>query len=372
MRTPAIASTSPQNLQRLRAMGPEGLHRFKRTHKIRRTDPRGPLDDALDQIAAQRDARKSGLYWYTDLDLAIREAHTQGLPILSLRLLGRLDEELSCANSRFFRRLLYPQPAVRRLLSRRFVLHWRSVASAPKIRLDLGQGRVAEGTIAGNSVHLVLDSRGRPVDALPGLLNPDSFVGQLSWAARAARETSSLSGRARQVQLGALHLARLIELWEELQQALIQRGHAQLATEQAERLRAHLSLRPPRGRRYGAMPGDMLDRLQSAFEAVEQALPRPELPRSARRAARRAITKFGVERPLLEALKPPTAHLREDNFRNTFELHRRVHHRFVQAPFSHEGALTEWLYERLFWMPLDDPWLGLVAEFTGLESPRRN
>ena len=52
------------------------------------------------------------LHWFTDLRLASAEAQRTRRPILSLRLLGRLDEELSCANSRFFRKLLYPDPAI--------------------------------------------------------------------------------------------------------------------------------------------------------------------------------------------------------------------------------------------------------------------
>src|SRR4051812_18183777 len=77
---------------------------------------------ALDALCAQRDAHTTLLYWFTDLDAAIAEARRRGRPILSLRLLGRLDEELSCANSRFFRRALYVDPAINRTMRERFVL----------------------------------------------------------------------------------------------------------------------------------------------------------------------------------------------------------------------------------------------------------
>jgi hypothetical protein len=43
------------------------------------------------------------------------------------------------------------------------------------VTIDLGNGRRLERTITGNSLHVVLDSRGRPVDALPGLFAPDVF-----------------------------------------------------------------------------------------------------------------------------------------------------------------------------------------------------
>ena len=127
-------------------------------------------------MCAQKDAHTSLLYWYTDLDAAIAEASRTKRPILSLRLLGRLDEELSCANSRFFRKLLYPDPQINRLLREQFVLHWESVRAVPKVTIDFGDGRRIERTLTGNSVHLVLDSRGRPVDALPGLFDRETFL----------------------------------------------------------------------------------------------------------------------------------------------------------------------------------------------------
>jgi hypothetical protein len=119
------------------------------------------------------------LTWYTDLAAAIAEARRTQRPILSLRLLGRLDQELSCANSRFFRRTLYPEPRINRVLRERFVLHWESVRPVPIVTIDFGNGKKLVKPITGNSVHLVLDMYGRPVDALPGLVTPDVFLQQL-------------------------------------------------------------------------------------------------------------------------------------------------------------------------------------------------
>jgi hypothetical protein len=126
------------------------------------------------------------LYWFTDLDAAVAEARRTKRPILSLRLLGRLDEELSCANSRFFRKSLYVDLAINRMLRDRFVLHWQSVRPVPKVTIDFGGGRTLVKTITGNSVHLVLDSQGRPVDALPGLFSPEVFIQLLKRSAAMA------------------------------------------------------------------------------------------------------------------------------------------------------------------------------------------
>jgi hypothetical protein len=129
----------------------------------------------LDRLCAQKDAHTSMLFWFTDFAAALDEARRTNRPILSLRLLGRLDEELSCANSRFFRKLLYPSPQVQQLLREQFVLHWESVRPVPTVTIDFGDGRRIEKTLTGNSVHLVIDPHGRPVDALPGLFAPAVF-----------------------------------------------------------------------------------------------------------------------------------------------------------------------------------------------------
>jgi hypothetical protein len=136
----------------------------------------------LDAICAQKDAHTSLLYWYTDLPSAIADARRTARPILSLRLLGRLDEELSCANSRFFRKLLYPEPRINQRLRNGFVLHWQSLRPVPRVRIDFGDGRAVERTLTGNSVHVVLDPHGRAVDAVPGLFSPDAFLDQLAQA----------------------------------------------------------------------------------------------------------------------------------------------------------------------------------------------
>jgi len=173
-----------------RRMGPSGLEHWLATHGARPSP-------VLDQICAQKDAHTSRLYWFTDLTAAIDEARRTQRPILSLRLLGRLDEELSCANSRFFRKLLYPDPQINQVLRNDFVLHWQSVRPVPKVTIDFGGGRRIERTLTGNSVHVVLDMHGRAADALPGLMSREVFLDQLVQARHLAR--------ARPGELAMLH-----------------------------------------------------------------------------------------------------------------------------------------------------------------------
>ena len=140
-----------------------------------------------------------GLTWFTELPTAIAEAQRAKRPILSLRLLGRLPDELTCANSRFFKAMLYPDPRINRVMRERFVLHWQSVRPVPIVTIDFGGGRVLKKTLTGNSAHVVLDPFGRPADALPGLFAPDVFLALL--------QRSHELGMADRGKLARLHAA---------------------------------------------------------------------------------------------------------------------------------------------------------------------
>src|SRR6185436_11360461 len=96
--------------------------------------------------------------------------------------LGNLDEELSCANSRFFRTTLYANKEVADYLRDHFVLHWKSVRPVPRITIDFGDGRKIERTITGNSIHYVLDANGTVIDAIPGLYTPTAFLKYITQA----------------------------------------------------------------------------------------------------------------------------------------------------------------------------------------------
>jgi hypothetical protein len=179
------AAESTAAIEELRALGPEGLKALMAEHaaEINRhiADPKaaaGPewqrITKALDQVGQQKNNYISGLYWYTDLHEATKAAQESGKPILSLRLLGNLTDELSCANSRFFRTVLYANADVAWMM-RRYVLHWQSVRPVPVITIDFGDGRKLERTVTGNSIHYILDSDGRLIEALPGLYGPEAF-----------------------------------------------------------------------------------------------------------------------------------------------------------------------------------------------------
>lgn len=181
------AAEATPALEELRSLGPAGLQILMGQYadEIKRhiANPSAAPDEqwqriaaALDNVARQKNSYIAGLYWHTDLEAAKKASAESGKPILSLRLLGKLTDEFSCANSRFFRTVLYPNDAVATTLRERFVLHWQSVRPVPTVTIDFGDGRKLERTLTGNSIHYILDSQARPIDALPGLYGPKAFL----------------------------------------------------------------------------------------------------------------------------------------------------------------------------------------------------
>jgi hypothetical protein len=173
----ALRQAGPAGMNALLAACPDG-------------DCRGG-QDVLDRVCGVRDCADIRLFWYTDLEAAKAAARAAGKPILSLRLMGRLDEEVSDADSRFFRTALYKNREINQILRDRYILHWRSVRPVPQATIDFGDGTHLERTLSGNSIHYILDSRGRLLEPLPGLYGPAAFQGALEEAARAETRTAA-------------------------------------------------------------------------------------------------------------------------------------------------------------------------------------
>lgn len=158
----------------LREQGPAGLEALLALKDREDVDP-VRWRRAVDLVAGARYSSRSELFWHTDLKEALAESRKSGKPVLSLRMLGKLTNEYSCANSRFFRTTLYSSPSIAELLKDKFVLHWKTIREVPVMTIDFGDGRVLKRTITGNSAHYLLDENGRPLDVLPGLHAPIAF-----------------------------------------------------------------------------------------------------------------------------------------------------------------------------------------------------
>ena len=413
-------SVSRRAIESLRARGPEGLQALFDEHAellksvpspLSTTGERGAneklfrLKSALDAVGQQRDCYASGLYWYTDFEQVKAAAKSTGKPILSLRLLGNLDEEFSCANSRFFRTTLYANKEVSAYLRDRFVLHWKSVRPVPKVTIDFGDGRKLERTITGNSIHYVLDAEGRVIDALPGLYGPKAFLQGLQHAEQIAQRSASVNTGQRQAMLGEYHRARFAALNSELGAALqkvsaanstvpsmVTITPASLLSEppsaqtsarvtaskyRVERPILDNSLPRPAQNENGPAGIDdatwskiaALHEESSKLDAAARALIRAKSP-TAFDARRAAFAKMIVEDPLLRQIRNLERSISEDTARNEYLLHPRIHAWLANGEMTNVDELNRKVYTELFLTPDSDPWLGLVPRdtYTALEN----
>jgi len=407
-------------IRALRIRGPEGLRAMLNAHadalkqhsEANTLLAAKPPDDfwvrlraALDAVGQQRDGYASQLYWHTDLEEAKAAARESRKPILSLRLLGRLDEEFSCANSRFFRATLYANSGVAQFLRNHFVLHWKSVRPVPRITIDFGDGRKIERTITGNSIHYVLDSDGRVIDALPGLYGPREFMNGLTLAHYAANKAGVLSGVERAGFLTKYHRDRIAAVSTQWADDLDQIGGKTLPLLKPVEVSAFSELPPStvlacsatltqsgieRAFLYAMTPRSDVDRvkLESTtddstwakiaalpahavyLDAGSRELIRAKNP-DALAAGRMAFSKSIVETPMVRIVENLQRSIAEDTVRNEYLLHTKVHEWLADssAPVDAD-QLNSKVYVELFLTPESDPWLGLVPRdtFTALEN----
>ena len=406
------AASAGEAIARLREAGPEGLTAFLDANRGRLSEP--GVRDALDAVAAQKHAYISRLYWYTDLEKAKAAARAEGKPILSLRLLGRLDEELSCANSRYFRVALYANAKISKYLRERFVLHWESVRPAPVFTVDYGDGRKLVRTITGNSIHYVLDPDGRIVDAIPGLWGPEAFLREIRTAGEAAREEWAMEPSLRGQWLAAWHGAQLAALLGERDEAVESEGLGWSEGHGAA-LAADFGSTPryvPGRLAVGVAVTKMIVERRAVAEVADAGEANPlgeagsglisadELtPEGWSRLAARALPEARLDGRSLDLMRaldvdaiarsafpvPGTGtpgaweravltferRMAEDTVRNKYHgraiLHARLAGPDAESPLP---QFNRKVYAALFGTPDSDPWLGLVAPDTWSGLPR--
>ncbi len=391
----ADGTANPSATTSLREAGPPGLAALTKELDATTDAARvARLRVAIDQVAKQKDAHVSRLYWYTDLDEAQTAARASGKPILSLRLLGNLDEELSCANSRFFRTALYANQTVASYLRDHFVLHWSSERPAPVMTIDFRDGRKIQRTVTGNSIHYVLDEEGHPLDAIPGLYGPSAFVTALSQVEDLARRVRPMSSADRDRAISDYHAIALTTANQQWGSLLTQAGVTDPAM-------FALPQPPPSSNAPPAMVAAPIAYAKAAVEVpmVRAALPSMQLPEdkipwakitrqyqgtarldASSRALIRAKnpmdwTDQGAPRPVdaaaFEQLVTSFEGLMvEDGVRNEFRNRTKIHEWLVATPGVSFKDLNTRVYSQLFLTPKSDPWLGLVPPgvYSGIEN----
>lgn len=346
---------------------------------------------ALDQVAQQRDAYSSHLYWFTDLEQAKLLAAETKRPILSLRLLGNLTDEFSCANSRFFRTALYSNPSVAGYLRANYVLYWSSERAAPRITIDYGDGRKLERTITGNSIHYILDANGAPLDALPGLYGPGAFLRELVRDAALVKSLASKNEEQRYAALLAYHQLRMKETTSAWRADLVAAGvnprDARLqATQDPGAVDA-----APRAISKAVVEFDVLKSITTDTRSLASLTDLQAWSKIANRHLGEAALhtdSYGLIRQemfpgrvgplpageantLDAAIRKFIANIALDTIRNEYLLRSQMHAWFVaDGGYADFATLNARVYKDLFLTPSTDPWLGLYAPdvYTGLNN----
>jgi hypothetical protein len=379
------ASQLMSSASQLRKLGQPGLQQFLTKNNLQTqsalTSPPTPeVRAALDSLCQQRDCYASKLYWYTDLEQAKAAAKVSGKPILSLRLLGRLDEDLSCANSRFFRVALYPNARIAKLLREKYILHWQSVRPAPKVTIDFGDGRKLERTITGNSIHYILDSSGRPIDAIPGLYGPQAFFQQLIKGEAAVKGYSQASASGKEAFLRQYHQQRLNSLENQWRADLsklgirTQPGFVESQGDNVQPPSANVAanvavsksmVERPMLSRIGRQgnPSITDERNWQRIAGLYTADAKLDENSIAAIAHKKLVNTKQSSSNLSNTIRSFEAVMALDTVRNEYMLHRQIHQWFIQGnQTSSVDRLNEKVYADLFLTPSSDPWLGLAPD----------
>lgn len=388
------AKKSDDAIAELRAMGPAGLDSlFKSYDREINEQISNPLlvatpewlrlSRALDAVSQQKDSYLAGLYWHTNFEQAKAAARQSGRPILSLRLLGKLSEEYSCANSRFFRTILYSNEEVSKILRDKFVLHWESERPAPRVTIDFGDGRKLERTLTGNSIHYIIAADGRPLDALPGLYGPRAFLRALSLP----REALGPAPKAGELVLGgpayprqrlnAINVAWLADIEKiggKAPQGFIVRRNtdgtpqaleiASLAMSKAITEVGILRSMTASSEALGTMTDEAAWKRIAQLHLADAQLDSRSLGLIKRQTQRALSTTASnsADQTLKALIDKLQLNIALDTVRNEYLMHTKVYAWLVDDPARTDlEKLNRKVYAELFLTPASDPWLGLFS-----------
>lgn len=366
---------APTSARGVLSQGQEQVEQFYDNHrdllstdKLPRTEEEKKANEAFDALCGQKDCAFSHLYWYRDLESAKAEAKRLHRPILALHLLGKLTDEFSCANSRFFRAIYYSNPDIAKYMKDHFVLYWRTVREVPQVTVKFADGREFHQTITGNSMHTLLSDSGVLIDALPGLSTPANFLEELR---QFIEKTPWKEQDATPENIQKFHAARLKET--------LKRTGDSLSDILAKREEEEFEL----GEISGFQRAARLSMSKSLME-----VPLYKAIGASRRALSAALERTTENRSgkSLEALlhpdslrfiqlhNPKLSRLAREKFAESLVLDQQINENEQRVIISNWLSLSRPLidlkqfekqvYNELFRTPDSDPWLGLNPDDT--------
>ena len=272
----------------------------------------------------------------------------------------------------------------------------------PKVTIDFGDGRKLERTLTGNSIHYVLDTQGRVIDALPGLYGPKAFLHGLQTAEGAIDQMKSLNNEQREIFVRQYHADQSKLILAAWQKDLTDLRIPSTAMNQKAK-RSQTKAMPEDAATAGklamtkyiaeqplvtsvnnpdALASKTDDTIWTQIARLHQsdaqlddasiAYIASQNP-TAGRAMPLTASKAMIENPLMRLVRSLQGTIAIDSIKNEYTFHRQIHDWFAGgkvAPAIDVNDLNEMVYAELFLTPSSDPWLGLLPRdaYTALEN----
>jgi hypothetical protein len=254
----------------------------------------------------------------------------------------------------------------------------------PRITIDFGDGRKLERTITGNSIHYVLDSSARPIEALPGLYGPQAFLRGLASAETLFKSLAGKSDQERELLLGNYYrgqnnkiqlawLADTTKIGGEVPKGFFvtksQNGDAlsiaALAMTKAVTETPVLRAMTAASEALGRVTDEAAWRKIAQLHAADGVLDSRSIALIQRQNQQLS------DKELSQLLKKFQESVALDTVRNEYMLHTKLYAWLLRDPVRADlDKFNEKVYAELFLTPRSDPWLGLVSAdvYTALDG----
>jgi hypothetical protein len=260
--------------------------------------------------------------WHANAGDAVRSAQSSTKLILLFQLLGRLDEELCCANARLARGVVFSNTYVSQFINETFEPLWESLRPVPIISVDFRNGHTIKRALQGQVATYICAPDGQVLDILPGVYAPEVYLTQL----RSFQQLHAIA---------ALPIDR--------RQALITKYHFDAT-----------SVTTVKKSTLGAALGSSLARIDSSKTTNSQsqlkallANPGHELNKGPEKIANLNDEETAQWHQLLQDTQ-------------SYETVRRaaIHERLGKSAPVRPDGIVKWLYKEVLHFDLDDPYLG--------------
>jgi hypothetical protein len=265
--------------------------------------------------------------WHADTQIASSTAQESQKLILLFHMLGRLDEQMCCANARLARIMLFSNETIADYINTNFEPVWQSLRAAPVVSIDFGKGYVLRRAMPGNIVTYVCAPDGQVMDILPGMYAPDGYLAQLKWF-QSLHWIAALPVEKRQPALFDYHADAVKRI---------------LMRPAFDTAQTHVKIHTP----YGGGGTTIL----AQGPKKEQAPTKPDLPE----------VPPGVEGLTLDQATQFQA-LVEDTKHNEPARRTAIHEKLAKSRSVNADGIVKWLYREVLNTDLDDPYLGIGSD----------